>query len=348
MKENSREVRRIMVKSLFPQGVPQLWCPTLTHFSSAGVVDEGRTEAHLDHLRHHVRGILVPGTTGEGWEMKDDETRRLLEIILPLASQGKFQVLIGVLKTDIESTRQTILDTIAWLKKRADESDYLSALKASHVTGFTICPPKGKTLSQSDIRNGLSSVLELGFPTSVYQLPQVTENEMSPATVQRLAEEHPNFYLFKDSSGRDEIAKSGLDFGSMFLVRGAEGDYAKWTSGAGGPYDGLLLSMANCFAKELAEVLELLQFGRREEAAQLSDRLTGAANEIFSVVEGFPEGNPYTNANKALDQIYAYDSAAEKADAPLLYSGTKLPLKFIKSASEILNKYNLYPIKGYL
>lgn len=144
MKESSREVRRLLVKSIFPQGVPQLWCPTLTHFSSAGVVDEGRTEAHLDHLRHHVRGILVPGTTGEGWEMKDDETRRLLEIILPLASQGKFQVLIGVLKTDIESTRQTILDTIAWLKKRADESDYLSALKASHVTGFTICPPQGE------------------------------------------------------------------------------------------------------------------------------------------------------------------------------------------------------------
>ncbi len=348
MKDNAKEVRRIMVKGLFPQGVPQLWCPTLTHFSSAGVVDEGRTAAHLDHLSRHVRGILVPGTTGEGWEMKDIEIRRLLEIVLPRASQGKFQVLIGVLKTEIESTRQTLLETFAWLKEQAAESDDLSALKASHVTGFTICPPKGKNLSQSEIRDGLTSVLQLGFPTSIYQLPQVTENEMNPATVQRLAEEHPNFYLFKDSSGRDEVAKSGLDFGSVFLVRGAEGDYAKWTSGASGPYDGLLLSMANCFARELAEVLELLQAGRQEEADQLSDRLTGAANEIFSVVEGFPEGNPYSTANKALDQIYAYASAAEKADAPLLYSGTKLPLNFIKSASEILNKYNLYPIKGYL
>ena len=348
MKESARENRRIMVKSLFSQGVPKLWCPTLTHFSSAGVVDEGRTTAHLDHLSRHVRGILVPGTTGEGWDMNDDEVRRLLEIVLPRADQGKFQVLIGVLKTEIVSARQTILETVAWLKKWSGESDDLSVLKAARVAGFTICPAKGKNLSQSEIRAGLSSVLELGFPTSIYQLPQVTENEMSPATVQRLAEEHPNFYLFKDSSGRDEIAKSGLDFGSVFLVRGAEGDYAKWTSGAGGPYDGLLLSMANCFAKELAEVLDLLQSGRYEEAGHLSDLLTGAANEIFSVVEGFPEGNPYTNANKALDQVYAYASASEKVDPPMLYSGTRLPLKFIKAALEILKKYNLSPANGYL
>ena len=280
--------------------------------------------------------------------MNDDEVRQLLEIVLPRAEQGKYQVLIGVLKTETESARKTILDIVAWLKKQTAESDDLSALKAARVAGFTICPPKGKNLSQSEIRAGLASVLELGFPTSVYQLPQVTENEMSPATVQQIAEEHPNFYLFKDSSGRDEIAKSGLDFGSVFLVRGAEGDYAKWTSGAGGPYDGLLLSMANCFAKELAEVLDLLQARRQEEAGQLSDRLTRAGNEIFSVVEGYPEGNPYTNANKALDQIYAYASAAEKVDPPMLYSGTRLPLKFIKAASEILNKYNFAPVKGYL
>jgi len=348
MKESAREVRWNMVKSLFPQGVPKLWCPTLTHFSSAGVVDEGRTAAHLDHLSRHLRGILVPGTTGEGWEMNDIEVRRLLEIVLPRAAQGKFQVLIGVLKTETESARHTMLDTVAWLKKQTTESDDLSSLRAVRVAGFTICPPKGKNLSQSEILAGLASVLELGFPTSVYHLPQVTENEMSPATVQQLAEEHPNFYLFKDSSGRDEIAKSGLDFGSVFLVRGAEGDYSKWTSGAGGPYDGLLLSMANCFARELAEVLDLLQAGRQEEAGQLSDRLTGAANEIFSVVEGFPEGNPYTNANKALDQIHAYASAAEKVDPPMLYSGARLPPKFIKAALEILNKYNLSPVKGYL
>ena len=227
-----------MVKTLFPQGVPKLWCPTLTHFSAAGVVDEGRTAAHLDHLSHHVRGILVPGTTGEGWEMNDIEARRLLEIVLPRADQGKFHVLIGVLKTETENARQTTLETVDWLKKQTVESDDLSALKTARVAGFTICPPTGKNLSQSEIRAGLSSVLELGFPTSIYQLPQVTENEMSPGTVQQLAEEHPNFYLFKDSSGRDEIAKSGLDFGSLFLVRGAEGNYAKWTSGGGGPYDG--------------------------------------------------------------------------------------------------------------
>ena len=64
--------------------------------------------------------------------------------------------------------------------------------------------------------------------TSVCQLPQVTGNEMSPAIVAALAARFSNFYLFKDTGGNDRVAESGLELDGVFLVRGAEGDYARW------------------------------------------------------------------------------------------------------------------------
>ena len=47
-------------------------------------------------------------------------------------------------------------------------------------------------------------------------------------TVAALAGEFPNFILFKDTSGADRVAQSGLDLGGVFMVRGAEvGGYSR-------------------------------------------------------------------------------------------------------------------------
>lgn len=79
---------------------------------------------------------------------------------------------------------------------------------------------------------------------------------------QALAGRHPNFILSQDTSGADRVALSGLELEGVFLVRGAEGGYDRWTKPAG-PYDGCLLSTANTFAAELHEVQALLAAGRR-------------------------------------------------------------------------------------
>lgn len=66
------------------------------------------------------------------------------------------------------------------------------------------------------------------------QLPQVTRNQMSPELVARLARQFAHFLLFKDTSGRDRVAVSGLDFTGVFLVRGMEGEYARWLKAGDG------------------------------------------------------------------------------------------------------------------
>ena len=134
--------RQALQAEIFPDGIPRLWCPTLTHFQAARTPDPERIQAHLAALAPCVKGILVPGSTGEGWEMTDSDIRGLLDIVLAAAAEQGIRVLIGVLKTSTDE------------------------------------------------------VLARGWPTALYQLPQVTQNELAPETVAALAAEFANILTF--------------------------------------------------------------------------------------------------------------------------------------------------------
>ncbi len=346
--ENTRKARKAMVQRFFPQGIPQLWCPTLTHFSRPGHLDELRLRQHWQHLSPCVKGVLVPGSTGEGWEMNDDDITQLLEVILDIAVATDMRVLIGVLKTDVPAMLESIDTTMALLRDRTGFQSNENALLASHVVGFTVCPPKGSQLSQSTLADGLREVAGLGLPLAVYQLPQVTGNEMTAETIEALAAQFPGFFLFKDTSGTDRVALSNLDFHGVFLVRGAEGQYHRWGGNAGGPYHGFLLSTANVFASRLEAVQTMLDEGQAEASAQLSGRISRVIEGCFKLVEDFPAGNAFTNANKVLDHLMAYGEEGLHRDPPLLYSGIRLPAKWIEHAADLLRREELFPLRGYL
>ena len=344
----SRLARARLTQRLFPQGVPRLWCPTLTHFSAKGQFDAARIQRHLQVIAPYVKGALVPGSTGEGWEMTDADIQHLLTVVLDAAQAADIRVLIGVLKTDLPRMLQCLDATVAFLRRRAGLSSAEEALQRSNVVGFTVCPPKGSHLNQAAIAEALARVAERGFPLALYQLPQVTGNEMSPETVQALAVQHPGFYLFKDTSGQDRVANSKVDLDGVILVRGAEGDYARWTRASGGPYDGFLLSTANVFARELDSVLSLLDQGHRGDAGTLAARLSRVVQGCFDMVGRFPTGNPFTNTNKVLDHLMAYGEAAVRREPPMLYSGVRLPAAFVEGAAALLRQNALMPAAGYL
>ena len=316
---------------LFPRGIPPLWCPLLTHYRDDGSLDRKRITAHLRHLAPHVKGFLIPGSTGDGWEMSDAEIRELVELASAETARLELHLLIGVLKTDAAEAKRII-----------------SEARPAGFTGFTVCPPKGKELSQETIRDALAGVLELGLPTALYQLPQVTQNEMSAETLAELAARFPNFILFKDTSGADRVVNSGRDFGGVFLVRGAEGDYARWLKAGGGPYDGFLLSTANCFGRELHQVIELLGASRRDEAQRLSDRLSAVVKEVFALAAGLPDGNAFANANKAMDHFFAHGPHAASVTPPRLHAGSRLPLEVISQTGAALERSGFMPERGYL
>ncbi len=340
--------RQKLLSELVGEEMPKLWCPPLTHYTSEVALDKERMAAHWASMISNVRAFLVPGSTGDGWEMSNDEVKALLNFAIELAGKLNALLLIGVLKTDVSSMCETISETLTMLKQKAGVEDPIEALKRTNVCGFTVCPPRGAQLTQERIQADLETVLALNLPTAIYQLPQITANEMSPALIARLAEYYPNFFLLKDSSGSDRVALADSNQSGIFLVRGAEGHYSEWLQESGGPYHGLLLSTANCFSAQLRAIVTLLENGRIKEAKNLSDRLTQVVDLVFKLVSNLPQGNPFTNANKALDHFLAYGSEADRFPPPMLYSGIRLPEKVIREVGEIFKNSQLMPKTGYL
>ncbi len=341
-------IEQIITFNTADHKMPRLWCPPITHYDERGTIDVHRTRAHWQTLVDHVGGFLSPGSTGDGWEMSAAEIHTLLQIATDLAVELDTLLLVGVLRTEVDAMRAVIEETVAWLTAETDESEPLAAMRARHVAGFTICPPKGADLSQMQIEAALKTVLDLGLPMAIYQLPQVTENEISTAVFQDLAARYPNFLLFKDTSGQDRVPLADRGESGVVLVRGAEGNYARWLRETGGCYDGLLLSTANCFAEELGEVISRLEAGRIGEAKALSQRLTTVVEAAFAAVADLDAGNAFSNANKAIDHFMAHGPNAMTITPPMRHGGARLPSDRLAEIGALLEAHGFMPAEGYL
>ena len=348
MTEPAGQKRKNLTNRLFPNGIPNLWSPPLTHYAEKGKIDFPRIQAHITHVSKHVKAFLIPGSTGDGWEMNDSEIRQLLDFDIELAQKLHTKILIGVLRTDADAVLQAISDTLDWLREKTGCTSNDRIFEKTPVCGFTVCPPKGPDLTQQQIYNDLVSILQMDVPIALYQLPQVTENEMSPEIVAKLAEQFGNFYLLKDTSGNDTVALAGLELNDVFLVRGAEGNYSKWLKIAGGSYDGFLLGSTNCFARQLCLIREKLSTGDTEAAEDLSQRITNVINNMFEAVAGISGGNAFSNAYKAIDHFFAHGPDAVNIDPPLIYNGDRLPAELIKSTAELLKQFKLMPKNPYI
>ena len=346
---NDRQTERIrLVQTIFPDGIPRLWCPLLTHYRDDKTIDFGRMESHFAYISPWVKGFLIPGSTGDGWELTEEETLQVAEFAVAHTRGKDIHLLIGLLRPDVRGVK----GTLSAMKGRnifhlLENKGADPVMSPHHICGITICPPRGKTLSQAEIDSGLSEILDMDLPTALYQLPQVTENEAAPEVFSRLTEKYSNLIFFKDSSGNDRIASSSVDKGGVFLVRGAEGDYARWLREAGGPYDGFLLSTANSFPRELRSVVENLEKGDFKAAGETSGRLSTVIGKVFAIVQPLPHGNAFTNANKAIDHFLAYGPNAASHPGPLLHAGVRLPREILSATGEVLDNQGLLPEKGY-
>ncbi len=339
--------------SLFQRGIPTLWCPLITHYKAGKGFDEERMSAQIQHNAPYVQAFLAPGSTGDGWEMVPEERFELTELLLPLVEKIDGHLLLGILETG----RGKAAKAVEMVAER------YSPEKTPGYAGVTVTAPKGSTLTQEDISADLSAVLDQNVPTTLYQLPQITENVIGPKTVLELAQKYPNFYLFKDTSGEDEVAYSGIIPEDVLLVRGAEGDYAPHLKTLGGAYHGFLLSTANCFASQLSRIIELSGLAASQgaggahsidaseaaqEARSISETLSTVVESAFSTVSGLPFGNPFANANKSIDHIMAYGPSYASAEAPLTHSGKRIPDELLVTIAELLKRHDLFPNKGYL
>lgn len=347
MQHSIGQNRRSLLSRLFADGIPQLWCPPITHYDDGGNVDRRRTMAHLAFIAPHVKGLLAAGTTSDGWTINNEQAQAVMTLAMESASKFDQRVLIGVLRTTQQDQIDGLRKVCKWITG-SDSTSTSTRLVQQRICGFTVCLPKGQSISPMQMEYAASSYLELGLPIALYQLPQVTQNEIPPDLVYGLILKYPNLVLFKDSSGTDSVAKYKRKRGDLCLLRGAEGDYVRWHSHGGGPYHGFLLSTANCFGSTLHQMLEDLNGNRIEQAQLASDRLTALMKELFEAVAGLNQGNVFANANKAADHFMAFGPRAGTVNPPRLQSGDRIPAECLRAVGAALGRHGFMPTLGYL
>ena len=307
-----------------------LWVPVLTHYDATPErrLDRDRTAAHLSHIAPHVRQYLIAGTTGDGWEMSDETLAEWIDFAQTPGLLTKDQtVLFGA----FGDTTDAVIER-AQMIERAIETRPL----ASAYAGLTVCAPVSKTATQDEIADHFRLILSATTsPIAIYQLPQVVHCEIAPETFAGLAESEARITLFKDTSGEDGVANSGCSTGSARLLRGAEGDYAAHLK-PGGAYDGWLLSTANGLAPQLRSIADKVASGDSAGAVAESDALSKLVASLFAAADGLPSGNPFSNANRAVDHVLAYGSGWRKVPARIA-SGEALPADFVEAVGTLLN-----------
>ncbi len=348
MQEEAVKKRQEIVSGLFPEGIPSLWCPMIVHYTLEGQIDLDRMEKHMRYMIPDVSSFLLFGSTGDGWELDADEKETLLRACVEWSKRYGIRMLLGVLQPEIGETRREIAKWLEWLKAYANTRDAVQAMRDCGVVGFTVCAPRGAELSQQTIRDGLESILQLNLPLALYQLPQVTQNEIAPETLSLLAAKYPNFYLFKDTSGEDRALLSGLDSGGVFFVRGMEGDYFDWFTGNKKRYPGFLLSTANCFASLLQQMLAAARAGDNTLAKSCSDQVQGMINAVLANTASLAGGNVFANANKCFEHCLAYGRQWMQFPLPMRHCGEIIPVPYVAFAEQILEKFGFMPEKGYL
>jgi dihydrodipicolinate synthase/N-acetylneuraminate lyase len=240
--------------------------------------------------------------------------------------------------------RATTDGVIEWAQRFEASLEQEGAVAGEYV-GLAICPPIDANAGQAAILRHYQAILDqTNSPLAVYQLPQVTLCSIEPDTMRVLAE-HPRVTMFKDTSGLDAVASTGVT--GVTMVRGAEGSSLENLSPVG-LYDGWLLSTGNAFGPILRRILELNEHGEHERALRISDVLSLSVKMLFEEAATVPFGNPFSNANRAVDHLWAHGRSWRLRPPPLTASGNELPEHLLIAAEDIVGRFPALAEIGYL
>ena len=132
--------RTALIRSLFPSGVPQLWVPTLVFYDEAGRIDRERQFAHLAFMAPYLKGYLIPGSTGDGWDMTDGEAIAALESVIPFALKHGLDLIVGILRPTPDSVLALLEKVLNHLRSRAGTRSLVEAF-AAEIESVTFGKP---------------------------------------------------------------------------------------------------------------------------------------------------------------------------------------------------------------
>ena len=182
----------------------------VTPFDAQGNLNETSLARLVEfQIRAGVHGLSPCGTTGETTLLTFEERQRIAEIVVRVA-QGRVPVLV---QTGAASTAATIA-----LTRHAQK---IGASAATVVTPWYF-RLSDDALIQHYVRVA-GSVPD--FPIYLYNLPQLTGNNLAPTVVHAIAERCPNVVGLKDSCGilAQIIDAAGARDGKFNVAIGSDG-----------------------------------------------------------------------------------------------------------------------------
>ncbi|KAI4112920.1 MAG: hypothetical protein LQ345_006006 [Seirophora villosa] len=156
----------------------------ITPFTDGGhAVDEGRLQAHIEHLiAAGVHGLVPGGTTGEFTAMSSDERKHLLELCIKHSS-GRVPVVAGI---GALSTKECIH----------------FATHAAHAgaAALMVVPPFYDPINVEQLRELMGDISSASrLPIMYYNIPSVSGLTLSPAEIAALSKVGVRY--LKDTSG---------------------------------------------------------------------------------------------------------------------------------------------------
>jgi Carboxypeptidase Taq (M32) metallopeptidase len=141
----------------------------LVFYDEAGGIDHERQLAHLAFMAPYLKGLLVPGSTGDGWDMTDDQVITALESVIPFAVKHGLDLIVGILRPAPDSASALMEKVLHHLRNRAGTPSLGDAFAAARVRGLTITAP-----TSDQLKSKLREIDDLGKAGAILGWDQAT------------------------------------------------------------------------------------------------------------------------------------------------------------------------------
>ncbi len=230
--------------------------PMITPFKENGDVDyEGFASNIQKWNQDKMAGYLVIGSNSETVYLSEEEKLQLVKLSVENAAPGR-HVMAG---TGLESARETIAFT-----------NRCAALGAHSALVLTPFYYGGAMNSKAMVRYFTEVADHSDIPVLIYNVSKFTHVNIGADAVAELSR-HPNIVGMKDSNGDvPQLATFLRVADPSFQVM--TGTFGAWFPALALGVTAIVSAMANCTPNEIAEVQELFEAGRMDEARDLYQR----------------------------------------------------------------------------
>lgn len=241
----------------------------VTPFQKNGAIDYQALEAIVTHtIKGGVDFLVALGTTAETPTLSIQEKKDVLTAILQYAN-GQLPVVCGIGGNNTE-------EVVANMQE----------LDVRGVDAILSVTPYYNKPTQEGLYQHFKAVANAtSKPIILYNVPGRTGCNMLPATVIRLAKDFKNIVAVKEASGNlVQCMELIHDKPDNFIVLSGDDNLSLAQMAIG--MEGIISVAANCFTKEMTDVINLSIVGKFDKARKVFYRILPGIDLLFA------EGNP--------------------------------------------------------